>query len=529
MARRYVIVMADDCPPADQPWLISSRGELARDKQKIGAMAKGMQEAHPFPPPSSYVKMLQWAESVEEAMHDDFIWGMEAHVHRLICFEHAPQSMELQLLVNRADVDNLLKHADSTKFLQSSYLRRSPKSATKSVSAFAAWVSKADVGTAISQTYLGHPAAIKPELCLVASMPCAKTDDLFDAMQSLCKSLGLEGSTLRMPDCGVYQKLTQFGKRVGEHPFFAETAAHGAAAVPLLLKQGPPPPVDPMQAKQPKSWVSRLREQEKASEGARAFMIVKKADTLHDEDDDEEDDEDDDDGCDEKEEQRKQRPATHRMLWLPGVFNEDRERVGAHVREGRGETTSIQARMEKGNTDTGNLTYWMLSAEVNAMKDEIGGPHTFTARQRKLSRALAITLAFVEGGDYWMHDNECDEELSELVESLGKYWRTVLLVESDETIGLGLTSSTADGAASRAALYALLKQLGTSIERNVDGAKFNAVPGPKRVRKRKGETEEEVAARRAEMRQTKASGTSPMTNPTAGGKKKHKRVTSSPS
>ena len=124
-----------------------------------------------------------------------------------------------------------------------------------------------------------------------------------------------------------------------------------------------------------------------------------------------------------------------------------------------------------------------------------------------------------------MHDNECDEELGELIESLAKYWRTVLLVESDETLGLGLTSSTADGAASRAALYALLKQLGTSIERSVDGAKFNAVPGPKRVRKRKGETEEEVAARRAEMRQTKVFGTSPATNPTAGGKKKQKRVT----
>jgi hypothetical protein len=361
-------------------------------------------------------------------------------------------------------------------------------------------------------------------------MPCAKTDDLFDAMQSLCKSLGLEGSTLRMPDCGVYQQLTQFGKRVGEHPFFAKTAAHGAAAVPLRLKQGPPPPVDQMQAKQPKSWVSRLREQEKTSEGARAFMIVKKADTLHDDDDDDDDDDDGGGGGggggDEKEEQRKQpSEVTHHVLWLPGVFNEDHARVGEHVREGKGETTSIQARMEKGNTDTGNLTYMMLSAEVDTMKDEIGGAHTFTTRQRKLSHALAITLAFVEGGDYWMHDNECDEELSELIESLGKYWRTVLLVENDETIGLGLTSSTADGAASRAALYALLKQLGTSIERNVDGAKFNAVPGPKRVRKRKGETEEEVAARCAEMRQTKASGTSPMTNPTAGGKKKQKRVT----
>eukprot|EP00966_Prymnesium_polylepis_P220628 5103078-Prymnesium_polylepis.1 len=102
--REYMVMSADDCPPDDQPWLISSRGALARDKQKIGAMTKDMQEAHPFPPPTSYVKMLQWAESVEEAMHDDFIWGMEAHVAPAICFEHAPQSMELQLLVNRADV-----------------------------------------------------------------------------------------------------------------------------------------------------------------------------------------------------------------------------------------------------------------------------------------------------------------------------------------------------------------------------------------------------------------------------------------
>ena len=70
-------------------------------------------------------------------------------------------------------------------------------------------------------------------------------------------------------------------------------------------------------------------------------------------------------------------------------------------------------------------------------------------------------------------------------------------IASKQLSALVLTSSAADGAASRAALYALLGQLGASIERSVDDAKFNAVPGPQaRARKRKG-TEDEVAARRA--------------------------------
>ena len=71
-------------------------------------------------------------------------------------------------------------------------------------------------------------------------------------------------------------------------------------------------------------------------------------------------------------------------------------------------------------------------------------------------------------------------------------------IASKQLSALVLTSSAADGAASRAALYALLGQLGASIERSVDDAKFNAVPGPQaRARKRKGGTEDEVAARRA--------------------------------
>lgn len=48
----------------------------------------------------------------------------------------------------------------------------------------------------------------------------------------------------------------------------------------------------------------------------------------------------------------------------------------------------------------------------------------------------------------------------------------------------------------------LLRQLGKRLEQggNYYEVKFPAVPGAKRVRKRKGETDEQVAARRAQMK-----------------------------
>ena len=551
MMARMVLSLDEQKAPADQPWLISSCGELARDMQDMDRMVQETKQEHPFPVPTTYLHTLQWAESVERRNRDNFVcfmrkwaesvegrnrdnfvWFMRKDVLPAICFEHAPHSLELLLLINRTDIEGILQNVDSSRLLQSPYVRPCPTAASTSIKSFIAWLTTADVGTAISQDYLGHQAADREsELCLLASMPCAKTDPFDKAMQRLCRSLGLEGSTIRIPDCGVKQLLTRIGKRVGEHPFFTLSAADGTAAVPFHLCRGPP---QPKESTQPESFVSALREQQKATNGSRAFMVVKRDDA----EDDEQEADDGDDAC---EERRKQpSAATHNVLWLPGLFDEDRSRVGEHIREGKGETTSIQARLETGDMDSGNLTFYMLKAEYHAMKNSYGcplsgGPHTqFTPRQRKLSRSLAITLAFVEGGESWMRENEVAVELADLIEGLATYWRTQLLIQSNATLGLGRTSSDADGAASRNALCMLLKQLGRRIER-CSGVAFNAVPGPKRVRKRLIETDEDFEARRMQgrMQQTsesppKAPSKPPSTDCSLGmkialGMKKHKR------
>eukprot|EP01048_Picozoa_sp_COSAG05_P005935 COSAG05_NODE_367_length_10739_cov_10.311842_3_plen_595_part_00 len=132
------------------------------------------------------------------------------------------------------------------------------------------------------------------------------------------------------------------------------------------------------------------------------------------------------------------------VLWLPACFERENERVRDHVNEGKGECEEIKKRLQKGNTDTGNLKISMFAAELNAIR--VGGPHSSTPAE-KLCSCVAIALAFAQD-TWWMHDNEYPEGVVSVVFELATFLRTVLLKLSDAELELGaVTVSTAAAAA----------------------------------------------------------------------------------
>ena len=81
------------------------------------------------------------------------------------------------------------------------------------------------------------------------------------------------------------------------------------------------------------------------------------------------------------------------------------------------------------------------------------------------SLAQALALAFVVQWDnYWMLDNEDPHETAKVCKNVSEYVRQFLAKNSDGDLGLGATEHTADGAASREALYVLLRQWQARVE-----------------------------------------------------------------
>merc|ERR1719221_767051 len=121
---------------------------------------------------------------------------------------------------------------------------------------------------------------------------------------------------------------------------------------------------------------------------------------------------------------------THHILWLPEAWSKIRTRVFNHFMAGEGETESFKHRLNLGTTDGGNLKVSMLEAEFEAFKQ---------ARQLSSADKFCIALALVQAArtdDYWMHDNECPDELASVLRDIAKHFRTNLLKKSDEELGI---------------------------------------------------------------------------------------------
>merc|ERR1711865_1047480 len=115
-------------------------------------------------------------------------------------------------------------------------------------------------------------------------------------------------------------------------------------------------------------------------------------------------------------------------VWLSAYWREERERVEGHIRWGDGESESIKKRLDKGNTDTGNLKLMMLEHEFNAVKRNL----------------LALAMVFANE-PFWMHDNEDPEAVAAVLKDLAIYLRTNLLKLSDAELELGADQSEAEG------------------------------------------------------------------------------------
>ena len=93
-------------------------------------------------------------------------------------------------------------------------------------------------------------------------------------------------------------------------------------------------------------------------------------------------------------------------IWLPKFYEQERERVFAHIHDGEGEALDIKQRLQKGNTDTGNVRFAIVESEFKWTNQRFRGD---ADKKRYFCALLALTQAMVYD-DHWMYDNECREQ-----------------------------------------------------------------------------------------------------------------------
>lgn len=230
--------------------------------------------------------------------------------------------------------------------------------------------------------------------------------------------------------------------------------------------------------------LKKKRSESSSSDNPKVFVLMKRKGVQKEDNDDSKDDDDIDS---DEEEETPVTPENFQPMWLSKIYNEHYDRIGSHFFEGEGETIDIKQRLQKGNTDTGNLRIMMFEKELKHAKK-------ITSPSERLAAIFALTQIGAYD-NYWMHDNENPESVQKLVKDLASVWKNDLLKEDNETLGLGLTEGgdsdiTDDSpSVSRELLHDHLKLLKNQYECDED-IKFDWEPVSNKKRRRSESSED---------------------------------------
>lgn len=489
-----VILRAEDCPPDDQPWLLSSRGDLRRDQARLESWLKDRRASYPGAH-SAFEEKLAWISKTFTNMG----WGRwepasPVDALREILYESCPESVTVQLVLARSDVDKMCftSAEEEASFLSAPEVVRAGWDGKGDLPSFQAWLRKdATPGTEIEKGV--GPGAKRDYVVLAQFDGVSRDASCVDTLVELCRRVHL----LRAELASEPVPYDTPPERIGELMHFPAAPALPKTAMPKpsgakggkKAATSAPPAASatvqqcvavvvagfhPVKSATPDGWRKGLDAH--ARESGLTYVLVPNA---------KKDDDDEDDGG--EKENGAQRPAsasTHVPLWLPKEYHDIRKRVLAHCWNGEGECEHIRARLEKGNTDSTNVQLAIFTAEFQALKEM----RTGLSAVQKLMTVLALLEAMCLRTT-WCHDIEYDavDEAEKLVSSIGEYLRLNLLRKTDAELGLD-----SHGGTPREALHGMLalrkKQL-EEEEGNVS-IKFSYIA-------RKRRTNAEMAAARS--------------------------------
>jgi hypothetical protein len=474
------------CPPDDQPWLISSAQEIDDDEEERQDFIKKWLLECPYPGnASSKEAKMSWhkklkakyEQELEDSCYDTL--APEANgIVREVLLQMAPKSIVVELCVSKTNLESIVEALDniSSEKDQAQFASNLSKYARKGYTgentwpAYKRWLLEVDQHQHPPQTSQTTQTTQTTTTNLVTfgSMECGSDDELVKKFEEFALALGMDKVVAQgLVATGGWQGYGLHAK-VGHNMYCALPDNNNdndnnnndsqkpiiGFTVEMLLRS----PLQTETERAEYEFRSKLKEMERASLQTfypQTYLLVQR----------ENDDVDDDDDA----EDNLPMTAEHfHVLWLPREYLELRRRIEAHVGWGKGESARIQQRLEKGNTDTGNLKFHILEQELDVIKKN--------QKRRTLKYKFCSILALTEVAaidNSWMQDNECPEDVAKLIsKDLTAYWKMSLLKQEDQALGLGneqqqqqqQASSAEELSESRKALHAFLNFLAKQFE-----------------------------------------------------------------
>ena len=381
---RWVLVTPGQCPPENTP-LVSSVDELAQDKARINELKSKASASFPGRE-ASFDDKLRWYESFNESAYEDF-WSSPEPPEFLpaVLLDACDESVELQLIMKRSDAKELNKLSDESKaeFMASAERARGEplrqrvlnkaRSTEKGLAAYVSWLEDGENGapscemrsktTPKPTTLLHSDVGREPfDDVVVAATTVAKGDCASRAIKGLMRDTGLYGAAMAPAITSdwsiIVHNVDDNVEKIGEHVYYVDKRGKCCVALQLQISTG-----------QSKHSGSKKPHEKKFHEECKALAEAHADKTVltmgADEKDKAAKDEaepkaewPDSDSSDESEgaaDEMSKPPV--QALWLPKFYDGERKRMFAHVHRGAGESTSIKQRLQKGNTDTGNVTF----------------------------------------------------------------------------------------------------------------------------------------------------------------------------
>lgn len=453
---------------ASKPWLISSSSDLENDARESDKYKTQYKSSHQFPGVDASIETkMKWVQAIEakyEDIMDDSFYQASAPDPISYCkdvlLEHCPEEVRVDFW---ADYQKMKAAAKDMI----------PENEKKLLGCVASYIP--DMKGNISWENIENYLEQKEEI-MIASKTIGKKDNIIDELNKILKQQGLEdyvqggrGSSeesdhwswgldailgknmYSKDDSGVFWRMNlEFHKK-------AEMSAEEKAVADYQIE------------------LKKKKAKSETTDTPKVFVLMKRKSEEKNEEQDDDDDDDDYDSEDEEE-----TPVTSenfQPMWLPKIYNNHYDRIGGHFFEGEGETIAIKQRLNKGNTDTGNLRIMIFYKQLEHAKK-------LTSYTEKLAAIFALTQIGAYD-NYWMHDNENPDDVRKVVEELASVWKNNLLKENNETLGLGLEGKNGDDSpnTSRDLLYEHLKLLRKQYECEED-ITFDWEPVSDKKRKR---------------------------------------------
>uniref|UniRef100_A0A7S3Q9A8 Uncharacterized protein n=1 Tax=Chaetoceros debilis TaxID=122233 RepID=A0A7S3Q9A8_9STRA len=490
-----------------KPWLVTSEDELARDALFSKEFSKEYLRNCPFPGTTSTVEeKMEWLHSInayyDELMEESFYRSRAPEAKdavKKILMDKAPKNMRLDVIVKSVELSAVaaaMKEEEKEEFVKKfpnfKYGNGKTSPSLNTFDKCMDWI-KINAKAELFGEY--------SDCVVLVSIPVAKESEMSIAGDTLT-SLGLEKYIIvnsRMAVSSAERNLFYWSlqHKVGENMYTGINNGGKGKKVKYSISVGlrvPPKeselnPAKAAVAKAVKDFSKKLEDDKAAAkerDNPKMYMLVglKNAPKKKNRDECDDSGEDSDDSSEEKEGD----PRTAEFwepLWLPASFEDQYQRISGHFGWGEGEGQEIQRRLEKGNTDSGNI-------KVELFEQELAYVRKIKSTQERFAATLALNMVIIRD-NYWTMDNECSEDVARDFRSLATFWKNTVFKSDDSTLGIGLEDGTVEEidkksgvSHSRSLVYDFMESFAKRIEDIQDISKFNWKPPHKKRKSSEG-------------------------------------------